>query len=237
MLEPLLENPPQDPAVQAQALWAQSWALTALGRPQEAARWATLALDVAPDPENRVMALTLRGLASSFIGEHDAAIGDSEHATQIARDLDPGLLCLALMLEAQARLFGGQLERADGLLAAAQPVGEAGEAEFLWRRHTLYGDLAAQSGRPEEALGHYARSLEEAQLRGNEMQILFDLLGVASALAQLGADEDALEVAAMGEQQVAELGIPGASAVHLLGQDQHLGARERLDATKVRESE
>ena len=87
------------------------------------------------------------------------------------------------------------------------------------------------------ALWNAIRSLEEAQLRGNEMQILFDLLGVASALAQLGADEDALEVAAMGEQQVAELGIPGASAVHLLGQDQHLGARERLDATKVRESE
>jgi hypothetical protein len=140
-------------------------------------------------------------------------------------------------MEAQARLFAGELERGIELARSADPIGEAADSEFLWRRHTVYGDHAAMVGRPLEALVHYAESLEQAQIRGNEMQILFDLIGVASALAAGGADEDAVEVAALAEKQIDELGIPGASAVHLLGQDQHLEARRRLDPEVIQERE
>jgi hypothetical protein len=174
------------------------------------------------------MALTMRGLAHGFGNDPAAALRDSEQATKIGRDLGPAILCGVLMLESQARQFAGELDRAAELQAEAERVGAPVDAEFLWRRHTVYGDLATLSGRPRDALEHYARSLEEAEVRGNEMQVLFDLLGVASALGVLEHDEEAVEVAGMAEKQIAELGGPEASVVHLLGQDAIVAARERL---------
>jgi len=81
---------------------------------------------------------------------------------------------------------------------------------------------------PAEALEHYADSLEAAELRGNDAQVMFDLLGVANALGVLGADEAAIEVAGMAEKLVAELGGPEASGTHLVGQAAVVAARERL---------
>jgi predicted ATPase/class 3 adenylate cyclase len=237
LLEPLLADPPADPAVRAQALWAHSWALITVSRLDEAIAEAEKVLEIAPSAEYRVIGLIMRALALTFRGEHAPAMRDNAQATALARELDPAVLYFTLSMEAQARLFGGDLDRARELHAAAAAIGEAADAEFLWRRHTSYGDYAALSGRPHEALGHYANSLEEAQIRGNELQVLFDLFGVASALGAVGADEDAIEVAALADQQIAELGIPGATAVHLMGQDQHLGVRKRLDAATLEASE
>jgi predicted ATPase/class 3 adenylate cyclase len=237
LLEPLLADPSSDPAVLAQALWAHSWALMIVGRTSEAIAQTQKALEIAPSPEYRVMALTMRALGLTFQGEYAAAIRDNEEATALSRELDPKMVYFTQSLEAQAHLFAGDLDRALELENAAIPIGEAAEAEFLWRRHTIYGDHAALSGRPHEALGHYANSLEEAQTRGNEMQILFDLFGVASALADAGADEAAVEVAALTDKQLAEMGVSGATAVHLLGQDKHLAARERLAAATLQACE
>ena len=238
LLEPLLERPPDDPAVFAEALWAYSWTLISVGRIDEAIVQADKAIEVAPSPEYRVMALVMRAFARTFRGEHEAALRDNEEATELARELGPVALYFALSMEAQARLFAGELDRGIELATSSEPIGEAADSEFLWRRHTVYGDHAAMAGRPLEALAHYAESLEQAQIRGNEMQILFDLIGVASALAAAGADEDAVEVAALAEKQVDELGIPGASPpVHALGQDQHLAARRRLGPEVTQERE
>jgi predicted ATPase len=237
MLEPLLATPPEDPATYVQALWSYSWALTAMGRAPESIAPSDRALEVAPDDSSRVMALTMRALARTFLGDHIAAIRDNEEASELARGLDGRMLYFALSLESQARLFAGQHDRALELMAAAEPIGEAMDAEFLWRRHTLYGDHAALTGRPREALESYAQSLEEAQLRGNEIQTLFDLIGVASALAALGADEDAVEVAAMAHKQMTELGIHAATAVHLLSQEEHPAAAERLEAGRAKQAE
>jgi predicted ATPase len=227
-LDPLLESPPDDPVSHAQALWAHSWGLTASGRIDDAIDSAAKALTFTDDPINRVMALNMRGLAHSFRNEHPAALRDSEQATSLSRDLAPAMLCGVLMIEAQAHLFAGHFDRSAELMAEAERVGGPVDAEFLWRRHTVHGDSAALSGHPADALEHYARSLEEAQVRGNEMQVVFDTLGVANALAALGDDDQAAEVAGMAEQQIAELGGPEASGVHLLGQDGILAARERL---------
>jgi predicted ATPase len=228
VLEPLLEDPPDDPVIYAQALWAQTWALTATGRMKDATAAADQAVLVAPDPANRVMALTMRGLVRSFCGEHAAAIRDSEQATIIARELGPAMLCGVMMLESQARLFAGELDRAAERQAEAERIGAPADADFIWRRHTIYGDLAALTGRPRDALEHYADSLEEAQIRGNEMQVMFDLLGVANALGALEDYEEAVEVAGMAADQIAEMGGPEASNVHLLGQESIVAARTRL---------
>jgi tetratricopeptide (TPR) repeat protein len=135
------------------------------------------------------------------------------------------------MIEAQARQFAGEFDRAVHLLDEAERIGQPVDAAFLWRRYTVLGDLAALSGRYHEALEHYADSLEAAQLRANEAQVMFDLLGVANALGNLEADEDAVEVAGMAERLVIELGGPEASGIHLVGQEAILAARERLGST------
>ena len=229
-LQPLLADPPDDPVIHAQVLSAHSWVLLAMGRLEEAMVPADRAVAAAPDPLDRVLALTMRGLVHSFSGEHADAIRDSGEATTIARGLNPALLAGVLMLHVQARLFAGEFDRAPEQQAEAERIGEAADAEFIWRRHTVYGDLAALTGRTPEALGHYAQSLEEAQIRGNEMQVMFDLLGVANTLASLQEDEDSAEVAGMAEQQIAELGGPEASGAHLLGKEAIIAARERLGA-------
>ena len=228
MVQPLLQTPPDDPDTYAEALWAHCWALTAQGRTDEALISAERSVEVARSPAMRATAVGVRGLAHTFGGDFAAGARDSAEATAISRSLDSPMLCGALLIEAQARQFAGELDRAVELLAEAERVGEPVEASFLWRRHTVLGDLAALSGRSLEALEHYADSLEAAELRGNDAQVMFDLLGVANALGVLGADEAAIEVAGMAEKLVAELGGPEASGTHLVGQAAVVAARERL---------
>jgi ATP/maltotriose-dependent transcriptional regulator MalT len=142
-----------------------------------------------------------------------------------------------LMLEAQARLYAGQLDLASERLAEAERVGGPADAMFLWRRHTVFGDTAMLTGRPRDALEHYSRSLEEAQARGNEMQIMFDLMGVAIALADVGEAAEAIEVLGIANKQMAEMGGADASAVHLLDTGGLTAARARLGAAGAEEQE
>jgi predicted ATPase/class 3 adenylate cyclase len=228
LVQPLLQTPPDDPDTYAEALWAHCWALTAQGRTDEALISAEPLVKVARSPAMRATAVSMRGLAHTFGGDFAAGVRDSAEATAISRSLDAPMLCGALLIEAQARQFAGELDRAVELLAEAERVGEPVDASFLWRRHTVLGDLATLSGRSREALEHYADSLDAAELRGNDVQVMFDLLGVANALGMLSADEEAIEVAAMAEKLVAELGGPEASGTHLVGQEAVLATRERL---------
>jgi tetratricopeptide (TPR) repeat protein len=228
VLEPLVQAPTGEPELDALALWAEGLALVSVGQTAEAIDSCTRALALTTDPTNRVQARSMRGLAHGFRGEHADALRDAEAAVAIARDLGPVPLSGALMLEAQARQFAGELDRAADLQAEAERVGTPVDADFLWRRHTVYGDHALLSGRPADSFEHYARSLEAAEEHDNQMQVLFDLLGVATALATLEDDAQALEVTAMATALMSELGGPGAVAAHLLGQDTIAAARERL---------
>lgn len=80
------------------------------------------------------------------------------------------------------------------------------DTTILWRRETFLGDLAMGHGRFEDALGHYAASLEVAQAIGNEVQVALDLQGVAWMLAELGRDEAALEAAGLSDAQLFDVG-------------------------------
>jgi len=65
---------------------------------------------------------------------------------------------------------------------------------------------------------------------------LFDLLGVATALAALRADDEALEVAGLAEGQGLDVGGPAARTVaHLLGTDLLMATEERTGAAGVAE--
>ena len=74
------------------------------------------------------------------------------------------------------------------------------------------------SGEPRGAFEHYARSLEAAQARGDQLQVLHDLEGVANALATVHEDTAALEVAGLAEAHGKDLGRPAtAIGEHLVG--------------------
>jgi hypothetical protein len=133
------------------------------------------------------------------------------------------------MFEAQARLAAGQLDRVAPLLAEAERIGRPVEAVLIDRRMTVYADLSMALGRPREALERYAQSLEYAQAAGNELQVMFDLLGVANALSVLQDDENVLELVGMADAHVSELAGPGNRAKgHLLGEAEVAACRARL---------
>ena len=228
-LEPLIERPPQDPVVHAQALWAASRLLAGTGRTDEALVLADRALEVAPDPLNRALALTMRGLAHDFAQDAPAdAVRDSAEASRIARTLDPALLCSVLLFESQARLDAGEIEAAYALAAEAEQIGTAADADSAWRCHTSYGDASLASGRPRDALRHYARSVEEAHNRGDGMQALGDVIGIASALALLDLDEHAMEVAGIAAAMNAELLGDSMASMWQWTEEPILAARARL---------
>ncbi len=214
--------------VYGQALWAYCWGLAASGRTEEAIPYADRALELGGDEVNQCMALAMRSVAHTFSAQHELAIRDIERATAFADVLGPTGMCGILMLQAQAHLFAGDRERAAELQAEAERVGEAVDAEFMWRRHTVSADTALFAGRPGEALQHYARSLEEAEARDNEIQILFDVIGTAGALAAVGDDAAALEVAGVADRMIAELGGREASLVYHLGYANVTEAERRL---------
>jgi hypothetical protein len=94
---------------------------------------------------------------------------------------------------------------------------------------TIYADLAMARGQTRQALERYVQSLAYAQRAGNELQVLFDLLGVARALAEAGEDEATVEVSAMADAHAAELGGPGDTIIgHLLGEGAVNTSRVRL---------
>jgi predicted ATPase/class 3 adenylate cyclase len=229
VLEPLINAPPEDPVVYGQALWGDCWALIASGRIDEAKTVGDRAVEAAgTDEVNRCGALNMRSLAHTFGGEPDQGIRDIEEAATVAAHLGRAGLCGVVMLQAQAYLFGGDIERAAELRAEAERIGEPADAQFLWRCHTVDGDIALFSGRPADALEHYARSLEEADLRGNQIQILFDVLGVAGALGGIGEDEAAVEVSGIADRQIEEIGAREGSLIYHLGYDDFATAQERL---------
>jgi predicted ATPase/class 3 adenylate cyclase len=229
VLEPLLEAPSGDLTVQSRALTAHAIALMVLNRLDEALAAADRAVAIASDPMTRALAVGLRGIVRSFRGEHEAGVRDSEDATAIVRGLGPAAVSGAALFEAQANLFAGELDRAAERLAEAESIGAPVDASKIWSAATVRGDLAMATGHPREALDHYARSLEMAQARGDGLQVLFDLLGVAVALADLPDDAAGLEVQGLAESQAVEMGGPAATTVeHLLGSDSLMAAEERL---------
>lgn len=152
------------------------------------------------------MALITRALVQTFLAEHVSAVADNARATALARDLDPAALSGALVLEAQARMAAGDLNEAQARLSEAERTGEPVDASSMRYLDTLRGDLATASGRPADALEPYARSLELAQARGDALQVLFDLRGLANAAALIGRDADALELLGIAEMQAKEIG-------------------------------
>jgi predicted ATPase/class 3 adenylate cyclase len=234
LLQPLLDAPPSRTDVHAQALTAYSVAMAGLDRSEVAIASAQQAVAIATDPLSQALAIGMRGTVRLFGQEKEPALADSQAATELARELDPALHAGLMCFEAQALAFNGQLQRGAERHAEAERLGRAADLQLLGRQDTVRGDRAMLSGQPLVALEYYARSLESAHAAGLNQQVMFDLLGIALALASVGADEDALELTGIGQALMAELAGPGASAAaHLLGDDELMAAQRRLGEDAV----
>jgi predicted ATPase/class 3 adenylate cyclase len=229
LLDPLLESPPDDPEVSAEAELAHGVVLSTFGRIEEAFAAADRAARLATEPPTQARTLIQRGVDHLRCGRVEAAVADSERATAIARGLGPIALSYALAWESQARMDAGQLDVAAQQLEEAKRIAAATNATVLWKLYTLDADLAMLTGRPQEACESYALSLEAAQQRGYELQIWWDLCGLGDALAVCGSDGEALEVAGIGEAHIADMGATEPAAVwHLQGHDWLAEAAGRL---------
>jgi predicted ATPase/class 3 adenylate cyclase len=236
LLETLLGSPPAEPDVHAQALIAHALALTGLDQMTEGLASVERAMELATEPLTGVLALSVRSLVHLFGGDPAAGLVDCRRATELARDLGPAMLGGMLGLEAQALIFNDEVERGAEMLVESQRVGGPAQLHFLRRQETSHGDLAMLTGRPRDALEHYSRSMEMARADGIEQQVMFDLLGLAVALATVQDDAEATELVGMVEAQMAELGGPGAKPVsHLLGGEELAAAEQRLGETAVRQ--
>jgi predicted ATPase len=229
ILEPLLDKPPADPEVQAQALVAKVFAVGRLGRPADRLASANAALALVTEDRTRAQALILRATGYLALDDVNAAITDNEQATAISRGLGPEPLYYALMMEGQSRLQAGQLDLAADLFNQADQLGVAGLLA-LTDRHTFDGDLAMARDQPREAATHYALAPEEQQQRNNQEQVYVNLVGLAEALALNHDDIEALEIAGIAAAQTRDLGAPDRPVWHVHGRDPLPEAENRLGA-------
>jgi predicted ATPase len=235
VLEPLLDRPTGEPEVDGLALAAHAFTLAVLGRMGDALDPAERAVEVSTDPRTLFFAVWVRGLVHSYGGRPLEGVRDCERATGLAQGLDAAALAGALIYEAQARMFAAEIARPLQQLVEAGEIGAAVDAKALWHVDTLRGDLAVMASRPGDSLEHYARSLEAAQTRGDQLQIFHDLSSVADVLAMLHEDASALEVAGLAEAQAHDLRGPSATAEHQFGDDTTAAAQERIGPTRSAE--
>jgi hypothetical protein len=142
-----------------------------------------------------------------------------------------------LVFEAQARMLARDFDGAAHATAEAERIGRPADAKMLWHMETSKGDLALLTGRPLDALGHYVLSIEAAEARADELQTLFDLFGLALALAGAGEDLDALEVHEMALAHGEVVGGPDTATIgHMLGYDPITTAEEQVGAAAAAEA-
>lgn len=235
--EQLLAEPSEDPDLRSLALIGLAWARTAAGQIAEAIEAADQAVELVAGRLSRSYVLLMRGtLLVIRGGDLDRGVQDTDEGVRLADPADEAYLAGALMLNAQAHLSRGDFDRAAQLLEQAERLGERSDADFVWRKFTLRGDMAAMQDRFAEALQYYALSLEEAERRRHDMQILFDLMGTALALASAGQDEEAFEVLTMAERHASEIGGRAGAAFHMLSGEPIEVAERRLGEAGVNEA-
>jgi len=227
---PLIDSPAGDAVVDCQARVAHAAVLVITNDLDEALRSADRAVELAPDTSSMVLALTQRSFVHTVARDTQAGVADTARATELARELGPAAVCGTLMLEAQARIHDGELERAAELIRKAEEIGTPVDAALLWASDSVKADLAMLQGRSRDALEHYASSAESAEQRGDGLQAMFDMFAIANVLAGIEVDGPALEVIGLSDAQARDVGGAHATGPFLLGSSNIGAAEQRLGA-------
>jgi predicted ATPase/class 3 adenylate cyclase len=229
VLAPLARHPPADPEVRAYAAVAECYTYIAVAELERGIDLLEHAIALPLSSETTAWTLLMLACVRLYTGDTDRARTEHARASEIARAHSPGLLSMALMLEAQASIVTGDLDAGQALLAEAERVGLPHEIYFLDRRETLYADLEIARGHHRAGLAHLAASLEAASAAGNELQVAFDLGTLANTLAIVGDDRAAVEVEGLLQAHITELGGPGANFVNSPGGNTaRLASQQRL---------
>jgi predicted ATPase len=230
-LEPLLASPSGDPLADGQALIGQCYALLVLGRLDEVPAVVDRVLAMTTDPGLQALAWLHMSLVHTFGGEVEPGVEAAVRGVEIAREIGPAAQASMHIFEAQARMIARDFDGAARASAEAERIGRPADAKMLWHTETSKGDLALLTDRPLDALGHYVLSIEAAAARADELQTLFDLFGLALALATAGEELDALEVHEMALAHGEHVGGPDTGTIgHLLGYDPITAAEEHAGA-------
>jgi predicted ATPase/class 3 adenylate cyclase len=230
VVEPLIDSPAGEPVVDCQALVAHAAVLVIINDLDEALRSADRAVELAPDTASMVLALTQRSFVHTVRRDTQAGVADTARAAELARELGPAAVCGTLMLEAQARIHNGELERASELITKAEEIGAPVDAALLWASDSVKADLAMLQGRSRDALEQYASSAESAEQRGDGLQAMFDMFAIANVLAGIEVDGPALEVIGLSDAQARDVGGAHATGPFLLGNSNIGAAEQRLGA-------
>jgi predicted ATPase len=232
LLEPLIAAPADDPDVMALVAMARAYAGLIRGQTEAMVALSEEAIALARDPATRALMYGFRAFWYTQTGVHDRAIADVRVQTATMREIGGAGLAAALLFEAQALLFADRIDEAQVVFAEALRVHAVTPSKLTESADTFRGDLAMRLRRPVEALAPYSRSLSVAEAGGNRLQVLFDLMGLASALGALGHDEESLELAGMVAAEGGEVAsvsdFAAMSFSHLLGDADIAAARSRL---------
>jgi predicted ATPase len=227
----LVAAPSGDPDADALVALAEAY-VRLIGGDADA---ALACVDGAPEPDDlavRGLLVSERSFMRTWGGDTSGGVEDAARGTALAREAGSGTLAGALLLAAQAHLYDDDFDGARERFAEAERENARAPVQVMASADTFRADLAMRLGRAEEALEPYARSLSAAEARDNELQVLFDLLGVAMALAELGRDAEAVEAAGLAEAQGAQVATTSdfnsGSIKHLLGDAAIIAAFARL---------
>jgi tetratricopeptide (TPR) repeat protein len=179
------------------AAMARAYAASQLGSPAEGAPLiepGLTALRAAGDESLLEQGLRVAGLFWLFADEPERSLKHTSEALAIARRRSHvGNLVVELLFQAQTLVSLGRLDEAKRLIDEAAPLVPLVGDNTL-SLNSVIGDIAVQQG--DWALA--ARSYAEAALTAgrNTGVLAIQLRSIAIALAQLGADQDALELEA-----------------------------------------
>ena len=176
----------------------------------------------------------VRYLACS-IGSFDyCVVDDAARAVECAEQAltvtggDVALHAAALTRLAQALVATGEYDRAREALAESARSGAGLGIRYVEVHETILGDIALETGRPEEAMARYEHSMVGAEASGDHLQVFFDLLGLCLATAAAGNDELAMRLNGLARAQAAH----GGYAERIL--ENHLFGVGILDASETR---
>ena len=208
--------------VRAQALFARGVAQMSRGELAQALALADEAVRLAEPSDSDLLTAFLagRGGLRAFMGDLAGGIHDTTRASQRAREMGEAALAGTLFFEAQVQIMAGHLGLAEELSRSAAELGRLSGAWAISGLATQSGDLALAAARPGEALGHYGRSLADAEARQDDGQVVFDLCSMSQCLMMLDHHADALELLGLAEAHAGQAYGTPAFTMHAVGAEQ-----------------
>jgi predicted ATPase len=144
-------------------------------------------------PDNRVMILCWRALASWVLGYPEKAVADTHHVLTDAREIgQAATLMLPLALTTWTHMFSGDYTTADALLDELNVLADE-KCTFFWKAHGMWikGSLLALTGKAADAVQMITSGISAWRSTGATAYAPLYLSYLATAYAELGQFDDA----------------------------------------------